>query len=251
MGRFSSKRAVVTGAASGIGAAIAEQLSQEGASVIAADCEQAQADDCNHSEPTPYQLDVSSYDGWCGLAAHVEEQLGGLDLLVNCAGILLPGDIETTDWNSFQKSMSVNAGGVFLGCQQGVQGLLRNSDDAAIVNVASTAAIKPGSWVLAYAASKAAVLSITRSVALHCAGAGYDIRCNAVLPAVVRTPMVEKLLAAAPDAKAAEQELLRQHPNGRLVSVAEVVEATLFLLSGAASGLTGAAIPVDGGMTAA
>ncbi|MHA7834272.1 MAG: SDR family NAD(P)-dependent oxidoreductase [Algiphilus sp.] len=251
MGRFSSKRAVVTGAASGIGAAIAEQLAQEGAHVIAADCVQAEASHTSVGKLVPYLLDVSSEDAWRELTAHLEETLGGLDLLVNCAGILLPGDIETTDWNSFQQSMAVNAGGVFLGCQQGVQRLLRHSADAAIVNVASTTALKPGSWVLAYGASKAAVLSMTRSVALHCAAAGYAIRCNAVLPAVVRTPMVERLLAAAPDPQAAEQDLLSQHPNGRLVSVTEVVDATLFLLSEAASGLTGAAIPVDGGLTAA
>lgn len=251
MERFSGRRAVVTGAASGIGAAIANQLAQEGATVVAADHAQVAQSGADVGGPAPFQMDVSREEDWQALASHVEQTYGGLDLLVNCAGILLPGDIETTDWNSFQQTMAVNAGGVFLSCQQGVQRLLRTSADGAIVNVASTTALKPGSWVLAYGASKAAVVSITRSVALHCAAAGYAIRCNAVLPAVVRTPMVERLLAAAPDPEAAEQGLLSQHPNGRLVSVDEVVEATLFLLSTAASGLNGVAIPVDGGLTAA
>jgi NAD(P)-dependent dehydrogenase (short-subunit alcohol dehydrogenase family) len=120
----------------------------------------------------------------------------------------------------------------------------------AIVNVASTTALKPAQWVLAYAASKAAVVSLTRTVALHCARSGYGIRCNAVLPGGVATPMVSRLFEASPDPKAAQAALEADHPIGRLVNPAEVASLVTYLASDEALAITGAAMVVDGGLTA-
>lgn len=253
MQSFSGKVAVVTGAASGIGAEIASHLSEAGAQVWAADIapqERAQAGAVPGAIAAA-ELDVADEASW---EAFVQELLRAherIDILVNCAGVLIPGDIATTSFSDFERSMRINAGGSFLGCRAAVTRLMDGKRGGSIVNIASTTAIKPGSWVLAYAASKSAVTSITRSVALHCAQSGLAIRCNAVLPAVVRTPMVEALVASSPDAEGAEQALRDQHPTGRLVTAEEVAATVRFLASEAASGITGAAVPVDGALTVA
>jgi NAD(P)-dependent dehydrogenase (short-subunit alcohol dehydrogenase family) len=125
-----------------------------------------------------------------------------------------------------------------------------NARGAVIVNVASANAVKAQSWTSVYAASKAAVLSLTRTTALHCAEQRYPIRVNAVLPGIVLTPMVERILDAAPDRAAALAGLESFHPIGRLLAPAEIASVVVFLSSPAASGITGAGIAVDGGMTA-
>ena len=104
---------------------------------------------------------------------------------------------------------------------------------------------------MAYGASKAAALSLTKSVALHCAESNYNIRCNAVLPGVVMTPMVEGVVAAAPDREAALAQLASQHPIGRMLEGREVAAAVVYFASEESSGVTGAHFAVDGGMTAA
>lgn len=250
--RFKHSVAVVTGGASGIGLAIVRSLLQEGAYVLVADL----------AEPAPAALagfesrlgycrhDVAQERSWQGVFERLEGEQRSFDLLVNCAGIMQVAELTSTDSSLFERTMAVNAGGVFLGCKHAIRTLLGKGRAGAIVNVASTAAVKPAAWVAAYAASKAAVVNLTRSAALQGAQAPQPIRCNAVLPGVVLTPMVQSMLQAASDPAAALQSLQSQHPLGRLVTGEEVAAAVLFMASAAASGITGASLAVDGGLTA-
>jgi 3(or 17)beta-hydroxysteroid dehydrogenase len=253
MNRFEGQHVIVTGGASGIGAACAEQFLREGARVVIADLksgEGARLGQTHGSKLRLAELDVAAESSWRSMLEQIVPAWGAPDVLVNCAGVMHPGDIESTTLAMFQHAMAVNAGGVFLGCQNAVRAMRAAGKQGAIVNVASTAALKPAAWVLAYSASKAAVVSLTRTVALHCARSGYGIRCNAVLPGVVMTPMVSGLIEASPDPDAALAALKADQPIGRLVDSAEVAAMIAFLASAEASAITGAAMVVDGGLTA-
>ena len=172
-------------------------------------------------------------------------------MLVNNAGVMTPCDVENTSLDLFQHTMSTNAGGLFLGCKLALAQMKEQGTPASLVNVLSTTALKTSAWTLAYGASKAASLSMTKSIALHCAEMGYDIRCNAVLPGVVMTPMVEGVLNADPDREAALANLTESHPIGRLIEGREVANAVLYYASSESSGVTGSHFSVDGGQTAA
>jgi NAD(P)-dependent dehydrogenase (short-subunit alcohol dehydrogenase family) len=251
--RFAGQFVLVTGGASGIGAKCAERFLQEGARVVIADLAPEAAIGFEGYEGTRLRLcrhDVSSEASWRQLLGEMAETWGVPDVLVNSAGIMQPGDIETTPYQAFEKAMDVNAGGVFLGCQNVVKAMRAVLKRGAIVNVASTTALKPAQWVVAYSASKAAVVSLTRTVALHCARSGSGIRCNAVLPGAVMTPMVGRLIDAAPDRDAALAALEFDHPIGRLVETVEVAAMVAYLASSEAAGITGASMVVDGGLTA-
>ena len=244
---------IVTGGASGIGAHIVRALHAAQARVVIADLNvergTALAQELG-KDTTFIALDVSDEVGWSTLIADAESRFGALRVLVNCAGMMVSLDVEQTDWQTWHKTMNTNAGGAYLGCKHAIAAMKTHGEPAAIVNVASSTALKTAPWVMAYGASKAAVLSLTRSVALHCANSGYAIRVNAVLPGVVETPILDPILNAAPDRAAALAELEALHPIGRLLTGEEVASAVLYLAGESASGITGTHIAVDGGQTA-
>ena len=187
---------------------------------------------------------------WQETIGQVMGSEGRLDLLVNSAGILESGGLDTAAPDALMRSFDVNTKGTYIGCREAIAVMKAQKHDAAIVNIASANAIKAQSWTSVYAASKAAVVSLTRTSALHCAENGYPIRVNTILPGIVRTPMVERLLALAPDPAAALKQIESYHPIGRLLEPSEIASVVLFLGSAAASAITGASISVDGGMTA-
>lgn len=246
MSRYQGKLAIVTGGSSGIGEAITLALLREGAEVIVADLK---APAVQRERQSYHELDISRESSWQALLADVRRQHGRLDLLVNGAGILVPADVEHTAADDFMQTMAVNAMGPMLGCKLAIAEMVQYGRPGAIVNIASTTALRADPWYIAYAASKAAVVNMTRTIALHCCKFGYPIRVNAVLPGVVLTPMVEALLAAAPDPRAARVQLESLHPMGRLLRPAEIAPAVLLLGSDEASGMTGAAVCVDAGLT--
>ena len=251
--RFNNSVAVVTGGASGIGAAVSAALLAEGATVIVADLVEPSTLTLDRAENRLRYIhhDITSEKSWAAIFEQICAASCEFQLLFNCAGIMKVADVAATDSELFARLMTVNAMGTFLGCKHAIATLAKSGRSGAIVNIASTSAVKPAAWVTAYSASKAAVVNLTRSVALHCTDQGLPIRCNVVLPGVVLTPMVKAMVDAAPDPAAALESLAAQHPMKRLVTPKEVAAAALFLASPEASGITGASLAVDAGMTAA
>ena len=254
MSRLANKTVLVTGATSGIGAEVARVCAEEGAKVAVAGRNHHRGE-AIAAELGPQAmfvpLDVSRESSWQAAFGQLKQDFGDVDVLVNNAGIMTPGGVADTSVATFQQTMMTNAGGVFLGCQYAIAHMVSRGARGSIINVLSTTAVKTSAWTLAYGASKAASLSIAKSVALHCAESGYDIRCNAVLPGVVMTPMVEGVVSAAPDREAALAQLATQHPIGRMLEAREVARAVVYFASDESSGVTGTHFAVDGGMTAA
>lgn len=226
--------AVVTGAASGIGAAIATLLTGEGATVWRADIA---ADG-----PAAVSLDVTDLDSWSALSALVLGAGAGWQILVNAAGISGGGgsqDVASIGLDGWRRVFAVNVEGTLLGCQRALAAM---SAGGAIVNIASTAGVAPSPALAAYGASKAAVLQLTRSVAAAGAARAEPLRCNAVVPGMAATAMTAGM---ADEYRAAWTD---QIPARRFAEAGEVAAVAAFLASDAAAYVTGSAYRVDGGL---
>lgn len=254
--RLAGKTALVTGAAQGLGAGIAFALAREGARVVATDrnpagaAETAAGIDSELGAGTAFAIrhDVTSEDDWQAALAFAAERLGGLSALVNNAGIVTLGTVEELDLASWRQAMAVNADSAFLGCKYALP-LLRRSQPAAIVNMSSISALIAGANLAAYNASKAALWMLTKSVALHCAKQGWNIRCNSVHPTFVRTPLLDGIVGSHED-DARVAKLARQVPLGRIGEVADVAAAVVYLASDESAMMTGAELKLDGGLSA-
>lgn len=252
MGRLDGKTAMITGGASGIGAATARHMVREGAQVVIADLQAELGEKLASelgSDAVFVHLDVSSEDAWDPAIAAAEEAFGGLNVLVNGAGVSVPAAIDTATFEHWKHTMSVNADGVFLGCRAGVAAL-RRSGGGSIVNISSTLGLRGGAPFPAYSASKGAVRMLTKSVALRCAEQRWNIRCNSVHPGATETAMVEPYVQMAPDRESGLAMLASAHPMGRVGQPEEVANVIVFLASDEASFMTGTEIPVDGGFCA-
>ncbi len=254
--RLGGKRVLITGGASGIGAATARRMLAEGASVAIADVQSdkaaALADELG-AAAMALRLDVTSQADWMAAIETVTARFGALTTLVNSAGISVPADIENETLGGFRRSLAINLEGTFLGCQTGVRAM-KAGQGGAIVNLGSTLGVRAGAPFAAYAASKAGVRLLTRAVALHCAEQGYDIRVNCVLPGAIHTEMVEGYVAAGEAAGASRAAVIdgfaSVHPMKRLGRPREPADAIVFLASDEASFITGADLAVDGGYLA-
>jgi NAD(P)-dependent dehydrogenase (short-subunit alcohol dehydrogenase family) len=246
--RFQDKVALVTGAGSGIGLAIAKHLAAEGARVAIADI--ADATDIAATIPgsMAVALDVVSDPGWIQAMAMVEEHWAPVELLVNNAGITLPGSIESIALEDWQRTLDVDLTGVFLGCRHAIAAM-RKVGRGAIVNISSAYGIKADPDYVAYNAAKSEIILMTRSIALHCAREALGIRCNVVHPGVILTPMLADALAATSDPRAEQKRWKKSHPIGRLGETGDIARMVAFLLSDDASFVTGAAYVVDGGLS--
>jgi 2-keto-3-deoxy-L-fuconate dehydrogenase len=239
---FEGIRAVVTGGASGIGAATATMLRLGGASVYCLDL---------HPEGTPHgcaglPCDVADEVSTSKAIGDAAEDLGGIDVLVNNAGIGASGSIEESDDDTFRRLHEVNVLGVVRATRAALPHL-RRSENAAVVNTCSVAATVGLPQRAAYSASKGAVLSLTLAMAADHLRDGVRVSC--VAPGTADTPWVQRLLAEADDPAAARRALEARQPTGRLVPADEVARAICSLASPLAGSSTGTVVTVDGGLT--
>lgn len=234
-------KALVTGGASGIGRATAELLAARGASVAVLDLDPGSVD----KPLRGYTADVSDDASVRAAVAAAVADLGGLDVLVNNAGIGAQGTVEDNDDDQWHRVLDVNVLGIVRTTRAALPHL-RESSHAAIVNTCSIAATAGLPQRALYSASKGAVYSLTLAMAADHVREG--VRVNCVNPGTVDTPWVGRLLSAAPDPAAERAALASRQPTGRLVSAAEVAGAVAYLASPLSGATTGTALAVDGGM---
>ncbi|KAF2411549.1 short-chain dehydrogenase [Microbacterium sp. B35-04] len=241
-GQLDGLVAVVTGGASGIGAAIASALGDEGAEVAVLDRDTSGAD----PRFAAFTADVSDRAAVDAAIAAVGERFGRIDILVNNAGIGAQGEVAANDDEEWARVLSINVTGIARVSAAALP-WLRRSPTAAICNTSSIAATAGLPQRALYSASKGAVLSLTRAMAADHLREG--IRVNAVNPGTADTPWIGRLLAGAADPAAERAALEARQPHGRLVSADEVAAAVLYLVSPRAGSTTGTYIEVDGGMS--
>lgn len=243
MGDFDGRKALVTGGASGIGAAIAARLAAGGARVAVLDL------NVDHLAEGLIGVgaDVTDDASVRAAVASAVDQLGGLDIVINNAGIGAQGGVEDNDDAEWHRVLDVNVVGMVRVARAALPSL-RQSDAAAIVNTSSIAATAGLPQRALYSASKGAVLSLTQAMAADLLPEG--IRVNAVNPGTADTPWIGRLLDKAPDPAAERAALEERQPHGRLVAADEVAQAVCYLASPAAGSTTGTSIAVDGGMQA-
>lgn len=245
--RLSGKVALVTGGASGLGRAICHRFAAEGASVVIADIDEAtgvelatEIGDAARFE----RLDVTLETDW----TRVMTRLGPLDILVNNAGITTLGSIEDVTLEQFRNEFEVDVIGVFLGCKAGVA-KMKSGAGGSIINMSSMTGVRAQADLVAYNGAKAAVTHMTKSVALHCAKQGYGIRCNSVHPGLIRTPIIDKVLAQSDDPDSVYASWMEVLPIGRLGTPEEVAAICVYLASDESAFATGAEFRIDGGST--
>ncbi len=256
MPRLANKTALVTGAARGIGAAIARAFIDEGADVLLTDID---TDACAETARTlggrAHRLDVSSEAEW----AQVADTIDTLDILVNNAGVTgfegpfegppPPHDPEHASLADWRSVHAVNLDGTFLGCRFALR-KMRPRGAGAIINISSRSGLVGIPMAAAYASSKAAVRNHTKSVALYCAAQGLNIRCNSIHPAAILTPMWEPMLGDGPDRAARQDALVADTPMRRFGTADEVAAVAVLLASDEAPYMTGTELTIDGGLLA-
>jgi len=254
--RVAGKRAFITGAAGGLGAATARMLARHGAKIFITDINEtavhAVAADINqelgaHVAWSAAQ-DVSDEAAWQRLLAEAAETMGGLSILVNNAGIGSMGGVEQIALNEWRRVMSVNVESILFGCKYALP-YLREQQPASIVNISSLAAFKVDPNYTAYNTSKAAVAMLTKSVAIDCTKQKIDVRCNSIHPAFIRTGIVAPFFTALGEEEAT-LKLTRGIPMKRLGEPDDVAYAVLYLASDESRYVTAAELVIDGGACA-
>lgn len=252
-GRVAKKTILVTGGAGGLGLAITQLAAKEGAAVGVIDIDGVRAAEAAKrlTEQGMSAIGVSAdvADGYAiSLAVRrVEELLGPIHGLVNNAGVAALGSVHQTDERSWRRIMDVNVNGVFLACKAVLPGMLARSHGT-IVNVASVAGLVGIHNMAAYCASKGAVISLTRQLAVDYARSG--IRANVIAPGTISSTDMGKSLLQSDDTPEAQARRLAKYPMGRYATADEVAQAAIFLLSDEASFANGSVLTIDGGMTA-
>ena len=250
MSDLTGKVAIVTGCASGIGAATVRRLCADGAMVLgtdlAKDAGRRLADETGASF---VRQDVADRAAWPSIVAQAVSSYGRLDILVNNAGMVGGASIAETDDAAWDRVLAVNLTGTMAGCRAAIAAMIGNPGGAkgSIINIGSTTALTPLPDSIAYSASKAAVLNLTKAVATWCARQGYAIRCNTVIPGATDTGILVKADADLPGFKAVAAKM---SPLNRLADPSETAAAIAFLASDECPFMTGAEMLVDGGALA-
>lgn len=233
--------ALVTGAASGIGYAAADALAAHGAEVIRSDI--VATDDC-------ITLDVTQRRAWLDVVSSIEDRHGGLDILVNAAGISLEDDtVAGCSTDTWRRTIAVNLLGAVTGMQAAAPAMMKGRGGA-IINITSVLAHRGAGNAAAYSASKGGLLMATKSAALHCAHAKSGIRVNSISPGYIETPMLSGWTTLDAGAVAELQHIRNTIPMRRLGSAAEVANLVVYLASDEARSITGSDFILDGGLSA-
>lgn len=250
--RLVNKTCVVTGAARGIGLAIATRFHAEGAIVIAADCDEAEGAAAAEAIGCRFEaLDVREEADWLRLAREVPTA----DVVVNNAGVTGledgprnhdPEHASLADWREVHR---VNLDGTFLGCRYAI-GAMKAAGTGSIINISSRSGLVGIPLAAAYASSKAAIRNHTKSVALYCAMQGWTIRCNSIHPAAILTPLWDGMLGSGPDRDAKMAALVADTPLKRFGTPDEVAAIAVMLASDEATYMTGTEVNIDGGLLA-
>lgn len=254
--RVGGKKALITGAAQGLGEAIARMLALHGAKVVLSDLNlegaQEVAESINNEKGEEVAFacrhDVTSEADWVAALAHADRHMGGLSVLVNNAGIVTIGSIEDLELEQWNRTIQINTDSVFIGCKAALP-LLRDNQPGSIINISSMSGLLASHNLAAYNASKAAVWLLTKSIALHTAKRGWDVRCNSIHPTFVRTPILENFRGDRDEASLFEK-LARQVPLGRLGEPDDVAYAALYLASDESRFMTASELKLDGGISA-
>jgi NAD(P)-dependent dehydrogenase (short-subunit alcohol dehydrogenase family) len=248
--RLQGKVALITGAAQGLGLAMAGRFAAEGAEVFIADFQAETGSKAveeitrNGGKAHFVTLDVTNEQSWVAAIAEAVGIAGHLDILVNNAGINIREPVETMAAENFDKMLAVNVKGPFLGIKHIIP-VLRKTGGGSIINMSSVCGLIGHRYTTeAYTVTKGAVTLLTKTIAVRYAG--DNIRCNSIHPSTVDTPLMQELFKN-PERK---QERLGEVPLGRLATAEDVANAALFLASDEAAFINGVALPVDGGTTA-
>ena len=252
MPRLENKVVLVSGGASGIGAATARLVVREGGKAVLADRDEANgralASELGAASLF-VPLDVTQEPAWQKAVADTVATFGALHGLLNAAGVGVRNDIESCTLEEYRRVNDINSMGTFLGCKSAI-GAMKASGGGSIVNISSVLGLRGAAYAFAYCASKGAVRTLSKNVALYCAYMKYNIRCNSVHPGYIDTPMIAPRLDQPVGNMSGRQWLEELHPLGRLGRPEEVANMILFLLSDESSFSTGSEFVCDGGLTA-
>ena len=256
MGRVSNKMAMVTGGAQGLGEAIATMLAREGAKVTVTDINGDGADETAAAINTEFgdgtafawQHDVTDETRWQTVLKAAHDAMGGLNVLVNNAGIGTMASVEDEPYDDFRKVQAVDVDSIFLGSKYAIP-LMRDHGMGSIVNISSIAGLIASGSYVSYNTAKAAVWMMSKSIALHCAKTGGLIRCNSVHPTFIDTPILDRVKEVFGE-KEGLAKLARQVPLGRVGEPDDIAYAVLYLASDESKFVTGAELKVDGGISA-
>ena len=254
--RLKGKKALITGGAQGLGATIGRMMAAEGAVVTLTDRNEegaratAAALNAEYGREIAFAFghDVTDAARWDAVVSAADAAMGGINVLVNNAGIAVMGSVESLSLDEWDRCMKVNTDSVFFGIKSALR-VMRDHQPGSIINISSISGLVAGHNLAAYNASKAAVWLLSKSVALHCARLRLDIRSNSIHPAFIKTPILNDL-----SSKGASEELYeklsKQVPLGRLGDPADVGHAAIYLAADESRFMTGSELKLDGGLSA-
>ena len=250
MRRLDGKRAIVTGAGAGIGRAIALRMAEEGAHVLVADVDEESAGEVAsklEGDSLVHQADVTKAEEVEALVRRATDEWGGLDVMVNNAGVGVAASTIETSEEDYERVMEVCVRGTFLGMKYAIPAI-RDSGGGSVTNMSSIAALVGLNERAVYSAAKGAILSLTRAAAIDHIDEG--VRVNCIAPGTVDTPWVARITAGYEDPEDAREKMKARQPHGRLVSPEEIAAMAAYLASDEADSVVGAVMVVDGGVTA-